>query len=364
MLVLFRQTNGKPRSHFVKPKPYSYSGQRKKSVSHTSVGGTTTLLLCAGKPSEMSRRIVYSLWDNVKHFLDKEKESIGSEGAVQEGKGQCTVEPQTKAVSRAPHDSLKPASPVVPPTDLIHVAQQESWDCGVACLVMVWAWLATPADGLYPSRADIEEVRNALLSVIDTQSIWTIDLVYALDQIYQQTSARLVKFEFNFFSNMLEANTEWAGFAYYETAFDEDQRRTAQRFRSMQLGKNKQRVHLLKAETSLDWIVESIQIPNSVAILLIDKSVLQGAAEGEESTTMEQSSASNYAGHYVIVTGVASVQESDQANNHLNDEILLVVHDPDRGMNHVPKSLLQRAWKAPGTDHDVVLVRKIGKGGG
>ena len=73
---------------------------------------------------------------------------------------------------------------------LQHIVQQANWDCGVACLQMILAYAATAAAGPSSSSSSPPSpppIRDALLTQAGTQSIWTVDLLFLLQQYIKET---------------------------------------------------------------------------------------------------------------------------------------------------------------------------------
>ena len=73
---------------------------------------------------------------------------------------------------------------------LQHIVQQANWDCGVACLQMILAYTATAAAAASSSSSSPPyppPTRDALLAQAGTQSIWTVDLLFLLQQYINET---------------------------------------------------------------------------------------------------------------------------------------------------------------------------------
>ena len=237
--------------------------------------------------------------------------------------------------------------------DVMHVLQQADWDCGVACLLMIWSWLAKHR----PSREAIDQQRMSLLELIDTQSIWTIDLVYALHKM--ERGGITTPFDFLFCSTIFEANAEWKDYSYYSQNFDRDRRRTHERLLRIQ----KERPSCLqhrKELQSITWVIERIRDASTMAILLIDNTTL-ASSMGSEPPSRE------YAGHYLLVTGVCKkhpMDNQDGKDPSLGDrrDVFLMVYNPNLsriGADYVLARHIEVAWQAQGTDQDVIFVRKM-----
>ena len=270
----------------------------------------------------------------------------------------CAAHQDTSLVSSSPSN-----------TDFIYIAQLETWDCGVACLLMVWSWLASNGT---PSRSqdDIHQQRKFFLNAIGSQSIWTIDLAFALDQMKDQREKgeeELVSnFTYQFSSNMLEANAEWKDYTYYAAAFDKDEQRTRQRLnylkrQSQQATRHGCTIHQQNKRQSISWVIDCVRLSSTVAILLVDNSVLQTCLTNTSKSfeTAQQSPSSRYAGHYVVVSGTCTDEHVTSNGQECGRGGMLVVYDPNFGMRNISAHHLELAWQAQGTDQDVILVQKL-----
>jgi len=69
-----------------------------------------------------------------------------------------------------------------------HILQQASWDCGVACLQMILAYAATSGAARSSSSPSFPPpTRDALVAQVGTDSIWTVDLLFLLQQYVNRT---------------------------------------------------------------------------------------------------------------------------------------------------------------------------------
>lgn len=178
------------------------------------------------------------------------------------------------------------------------VRQSETWDCGIACLQM-----------LLPHHNDDT-------SILQTQSVWTADLVWYLHQHESR---------FLFVTKSLWPNPEWKELAYYKQAYSDDWDRVTRRVGDMQ------HAPILQTSISIDAVRTFIQRDDCVAIALVDHNVL-----------LNQSLP--YAGHYILLAGI-------------KDEDTLVVYNPATDVTPTYLSLetFERAWRAQGTDEDIVF---------
>jgi hypothetical protein len=245
-----------------------------------------------------------------------------------------------------------PAPP--PATFLTLVCQEDTWDCGVACLLMVYPWLAA-ACGDKPGKS---LQRAWILEHIGSSvtSLWTVDLAHILDlwqnQLEEHSNAQLPSFDFTFCSAMLEPNPAWREYAYYADAFANDQQRTAARLHDLQR-QGSAKTEEFDSPPSMDWLLQKIVNPDEIAIVLVDNSMLRGCA-----------STSQYAGHYIVLAGVSTQAADLEATRTSLDETRIdlsfcfVVYNPALGRQYLSPRFLEAAWHAPGTDQDVIWIRR------
>lgn len=210
-----------------------------------------------------------------------------------------------------------------------HVRQSETWDCGIACLQMILG-----------SGVSYNLIRNA---IGNTQSIWTADLVWYLYRNPQQRRCWFV-------TKSLWPNPEWKQLAYYQPAYAQDCPRVTQRVWEMQQQQQQaSNVSLLQRNSSLSLNVvkELVQRDDCVAMALVDHSILVLLLLMNH----QQPSTGHYVGHYIVLTGIVQ----DDTTDH-ND--FFVVHNPatDEAPTYVSMETFERAWRAHGTDEDIVFV--------
>lgn len=73
-----------------------------------------------------------------------------------------------------------------------HIEQLHHWDCGVTCLQMIFSWLfisdvsSHNKEMMNTNITTCNDLREWMIATIQTESIWTIDLVYLLHEFCQQ----------------------------------------------------------------------------------------------------------------------------------------------------------------------------------
>jgi hypothetical protein len=250
---------------------------------------------------------------------------------------------------------------------IIHVRQQETWDCGIACLEMALRWLSIPENHDVVDRSD-------MLKLAATQSIWTIDLVWILHHV--QNRVPHYSFRYLFCSQRFEASDEWSNMKYYQDAFPTDQARVSRRFREARL-----MVPMLEIALSIAQLIQLIREPHCIAIALVDMTMLRGntavCSDSLPIPNNDTPKSSSYIGHYVLVSGVcrdpeavhharrncaqssSSLSSSESWNDSENEEVLIVL-DPgvDQSISYYTVSHFEMAWKAQGTDQDVIFIVK------
>ena len=228
---------------------------------------------------------------------------------------------------------------IIPTATLIRrVEQLESWDCGMACLLMAMDWARHEHQQQAPCS------RQDLLQEIATQSVWTVDLVWLLHKHIDQRGLGL---RFLFSSWELQVNTSLLQFDYYKAAFRSDRERVNaifDRLRQQELPVIQQR------NLSLKRIIQLIRLPNCIAIALVDNSILL-----ERFGKPKQ-----YTGHYIMLLGISR----DISGLDTDHDICLVTENPGKKASYYSDSyrisleLFERAWRAPGTDEDIVFLVK------
>jgi len=319
-------------------------------------------------------------------------------------------------------------APPPPPSAIRHVKQRDNWDCGIACVQMVFDWLGgdggssssvfmsgAEATNLSAAGVDQEDrTRADILEAVQTRSVWTVDLVLLLDRYIKKNMLRggddqtgvgedAVVASYLFTSTTLEVNAAFSEFAYYQKAFDRDKERVRCIF---EIVRREQMPVLRVPNLSLERVVRLVSRPNCIAIVLVDNSILTGGdpCRRRKPATASNDSihpsellaagegdakpASTYAGHYILLTDIvpkATTTESSsptaasEGTNNSSDGEDRDVHNNDDGdhpagsypysmaivnpANDQPRTIISarrflRAWKAPGTDEDVIFIVK------
>lgn len=224
--------------------------------------------------------------------------------------------------------------PWVDKSEHFHIRQTESWDCGIACLLMIQRWLREQRPNS-TGNISLDELtdRDWILKQVNTESIWSIDLVHILEQLHK---TKKLNFRYLFASKVLEVDQHHKNLSYYEKSFSDDQTRVTQLFQKAQ----QESWPLIKLEGQLDLaqVASLVSRPDCVAIALVDNTIL--TQKGESST---------YVGHYIIISGV--YKDSENCDT-------FQIHNPDslRPLDHVTFPIFEKAWRAQGTDEDIIFL--------
>ena len=283
---------------------------------------------------------------------------------------------------------------------ICHCTQLEDWDCGVACIQMILRWLRSN-EPLHPQQVVADRTnsthhhweetlhlsssemleRNAILQFLETQSIWTIDLVMLLEKIRcpsccedDDNSAAIPdffpndvvdSFSYLFCSNKLGVAEDYRNFHFYEQSFQQDSIRVTRYFEhAIQLKLPVLQVRQLSFERIIQCVSKH---PHVIALFLVDNRVLRHGNEIH----------GPYSGHYVLLCGISydpthvsqAIEECPlhptdlQQDTAVTDTVLsycLVLKNPalDCGTQFVMPRHLEYAWKSNGTDEDIIFIAK------
>ncbi|AQK99362.1 guanylyl cyclase 1 [Zea mays] len=187
-----------------------------------------------------------------------------------------------------------------------HVQQTFTWDCGLACVLMVLRTLGIDCcDGI----ADLERLCH-------TTSIWTVDLAYLLNKF---------SVSFSFCTVTLGANPQYSAESFYRL--------------------------LCRSITAYD-IAFLLLSGHCIAIALVDKSKLNLPCMSDYDV-QQHNDEPDYMGHYVVICGY----DAD------NCEFEIRYPASARKCERVTMKSLDEARKSFGTDEDILLVSLTGKSG-
>lgn len=295
-------------------------------------------------------------------------------------------------------------------TRMTRIAQIDTWDCGVACLLMIAQWLRN--DDNYQARwEEAETIRNNhqvdkldrknILSAIATESIWTSDLMIQLQSWKTNHKTSSWWSFFPWFSGestsnlafvlaskqIMGADESYRDFQYYQNAFEVDKSRVASTFHHLR----EKNVPMLQTATnknegkglSISTVIEIVEQEDCLAIVLLDNNILlQGTTDqvNHVDDNGNETDCRPYSGHYVILCGTSkdpkhveiakSCEETTSCEEATGsvENFCFVLCNPDPccnrdGSNYtfVTPHRLELCWRADGTDEDIIFLRKISK---
>lgn len=203
-----------------------------------------------------------------------------------------------------------------------HVRQLNSWDCGLACVLMVLKTLGI--DGY-----DIQ----SLGQLCCTSSIWTVDLAHLL---------RLFAVDVAFLTVTIGANPSFAVETFYKENMEEDGERVNKLFeKAAQVGIQVQWRSIAVQELSM--LLLSGQY---LAIALVDKRKLSYPWLEELFLADCCAISTGYTGHYVVICGYD--MDTDEFE----------IRDPASSSEcgKISSNALDEARKSFGTDEDILLI--------
>lgn len=203
-----------------------------------------------------------------------------------------------------------------------HINQQYSWDCGLACVLMVLRALGINSCNL-----------QALVELCRTMSIWTVDLAYLLHKF---------PVNFSFFTVTVGANPSYSIETFYQEQLPNDLVRVDMLFRkALEAG-----IIIQCRSISGEEISFLILSGKYIAIALVDQHKLSQSWPENLSFSDLIASNSGYTGHYVVISGYDT--DADEFE----------IRDPASSSTHqrVSSKCLEEARKCFGTDEDLLLI--------
>lgn len=254
------------------------------------------------------------------------------------------------------------------------VRQKRSWDCGLACALMILRELGlrkkettgvSSKKGTRRRRRDEEEEEEEeevnishsvrlrdLKAFLGTESVWSIEIALVL----RAFGAKRVRF----YTTQIGAKRQYKNERFYEKTFEMDAPRVKRAFAIAREKSSGIRVELLdesKGGMKDEWVEREVgEKSEKMLILLVDKRVLESGYD-EDSANIEREynryhdkigdddddENAGFVGHYICVVGV----KGDS----------FIIQDPARPeVLRVRKEVLHRARKSYGTDEDCIIV--------
>eukprot|EP00249_Psilotum_nudum_P021739 c28224_g5_i1 orf=400-1254(-) len=203
-----------------------------------------------------------------------------------------------------------------------HVRQLSSWDCGLACVLMVLKALGVEGCDM-----------KSLGQLCGTTSIWTVDLAHLLRQFAVDVAYLTVT---------IGANPKFAVETFYKENMEEDGERVNMLFeKAPEVGIQIQWRSITGEELSM-----LILSGHYLAIALVDKRKLSHPWLDELCLSDCCGFSSGYTGHYVVICGYDTDMHEFE------------IHDPasSSGSGRISIDVLDDARKSFGTDEDILLI--------
>lgn len=206
--------------------------------------------------------------------------------------------------------------------DVPHIKQERTWDCGLACVLMVLRTLSIK----YYDIKDLEEFCR-------TTSIWTVDLAYLLQKL---------SISFSYITVTLGANPSFSLETFYEKQLADDIERVNMLFQ----GSQEAGINIECRSIKGDEIAFLILSGNYIVIALVDQHILSRPWTENVYVSDFCSGSSGYTGHYIVICGY---------NAHTDE---FEIRDPasSRSQETISSRCLEKARKSFGTDEDILLI--------
>jgi len=204
-----------------------------------------------------------------------------------------------------------------------HCKQHFSWDCGLACVLMI-----LKAAG--PHLCDYQTLRR----MCPTTSIWTVDLAHLM---------RRFGLEVLFFTITLGPNPAYVNESFYMEHMQEDERRVSHLFMTASAAG----IAIQQRSVTSDELSDLILRRECLVIALVDKRKLDPwlmAADMCLPTLCGMDL--GYTGHYILIVGFDAAQQE------------FIVRDPATSSpeHRVSVSALEQARRSFGTDEDLLVI--------
>lgn len=203
-----------------------------------------------------------------------------------------------------------------------HINQLYAWDCGLACVLMVFGTFGIHSHNI-----------ESLAELCRTTSIWTVDLAYLLQKF---------SVSFSYYTVTFGVNPNYSVETFYKEQLPNDLIRVDTLFkRSLEAG-----IKIKCKSISQEELSHLILSGKYIAITLVDQHKLSRSWMKDVFVTDFSDSNSNYTGHYVVICGF------DSSTGEFE------IRDPASTWKHVKISsdCLEEARKTFGTDEDLLVI--------
>ena len=222
------------------------------------------------------------------------------------------------------------------------VQQKRSWDCGLACALMILRELSKgfEEEKNAVKKVHLRDLKAFLKGEGCEESVWSIDIALAL----RAFGAKRV----HFYTTEIGAKRQYKNERFYEKTFEMDAKRVKRAFAIAREKESGIEVRLVEGGMKDEWMEREVgEKSEKMLIVLVDKIVLENGYDDEHGANDEfrdhHRSHDGFVGHYVCVVGV----KGDS----------FIIQDPARPeVVRVRKDVLHRARKSFGTDEDCIVV--------
>ncbi|KAL5733118.1 hypothetical protein ACOSP7_032456 [Xanthoceras sorbifolium] len=259
----------------------------------------------------------FVLFNKILRTEEEEEEKIhvsdGKHGMVERSS------PERSSSNGKCRDAVLPCMHFV---EVPHLNQLFTWDCGLACVLMVLRMFGI-------NNYNIQD----LADLCCTTSIWTVDLAYLLQRF---------KVRFSYFTVTFGANPNYSAETFYKEQLPTDLVRVDLLFQKARgAGINIEFRSINGVEIS-----HMILSGNYIAIALVDQDKLSQSWMEDVIIPGLYGNDSSYTGHYVVICGYDA--DADEFE----------IRDPASARKHerVSSKRLEEARKSFGTDEDILLI--------
>ena len=180
------------------------------------------------------------------------------------------------------------------------VQQKRSWDCGLACALMI---LRELSKGFEEEKNAVKKVhlRDLKAFLKGEESVWSIDIALAL----RAFGAKRV----HFYTTEIGAKRQYKNERFYEKTFEMDAKRVKRAFAIAREKESGIEVRLVEGGMKDEWMEREVgEKSEKMLIVLVDKIVLENGYDDEHGANDEfrdhHRSHNGFVGHYVCVVGV------------------------------------------------------------
>jgi hypothetical protein len=237
---------------------------------------------------------------------------------------------------------------------LRHIRQVESWDCGIACALMVLISLEKDdkheddVKGSTCSESIIDKSLRTLSSpFLETKSVWTIDVALILAK-----RGVNVKLYTTFDISSMTINQEYKNFDFYRDHYDNDSRRIPALFQEFYqlMSTTSAKSTLIVCQLSLEVLKSNLLCSGSsygviLYIILVDSNILNRIKCSIKKNQQDLTNTS-FNGHFIILTRY----------DPSNDQFEFIDPASPHEQCFTSSTNLDKARSSLGTDDDIIEI--------